>query len=180
MAEEAYVGKRVKQDTLDEAKSRLFSSDEKLFCVIRGIAYRNFESRRGRKMRRRASGLLLITSKRVMFYVEKIFGRYDQLVFPYDQISSVYCHKGMIGDELELQVASDKVTIHAVPKGDGDIAAQNIRDMVGTMKSQLSSPVAVPQTDIIDQIEKLGKLKEKGLITEDEFKRKKNELLKRL
>ena len=180
MAEEAYVGRGVKQGTLDEAKSRLFASDEKLFCVIKGAAYRDFESRRGRKMRRRASGLLLITSKRAMFYVEKLFGRYDQLVFPYDQISSVYCHKGIIGDELELQVASDKVTIHAVPKGDGDIAAQNIRDMVATMKAQSSLAVAVPQIDIAGQIEKLGKLKEKGLITEEEFERKKNELLKRL
>jgi len=180
MVEEAYVGKGVKQDTLDQAKSRLFSSDEKLFCVIRGIAYRNVESRRGRKMRERASGLLLITSKRAMFYVEKIFGRYHQHVFPYDQISSVYCHKGMIGDELELQIASEKVTIHAVPKGDGDIAAQNIRDMVATMKAQPLLAVAAPQTDIADQIEKLGKLKEKGLITKEEFEQKKNELLKRL
>ncbi|MBX5328651.1 hypothetical protein HM003_04780 [Candidatus Bathyarchaeota archaeon A05DMB-5] len=31
-----------------------------------------------------------------------------------------------------------------------------------------------------DQIEKLAKLKEKGLITEEEFQRKKDELLKRL
>jgi hypothetical protein len=40
--------------------------------------------------------------------------------------------------------------------------------------------VAAPQTDIADQIEKLAKLKEKGLITEEEFQRKKDELLKRL
>ncbi|RLI14868.1 hypothetical protein DRO41_05060, partial [Candidatus Bathyarchaeota archaeon] len=99
---------------------------------------------------------------------------------PYDQISSVNCHKGIIGDELQLQVASDNVTIHAIPKGDGDIAAQNIRDLIATMKAQPSIAVTAPQTDIVDQIEKLGKLKEKGLITEEEFERKKNELLKRL
>jgi hypothetical protein len=179
MSGEAYIGKGVDQGALDEAKKRLFSSDEKLFCAIKGVAYK-IEKRRAREYQSRKSGLFLITNKRAMFYASLIFGRYDQLVFPYDQISSVNCHKGMIGDELQLQVASDNVAIHAIPKGDGDIAAQNIRDLVATMKAQPSMAVTVPQTDIADQIEKLGKLKEKGLITNEEFERKKSELLKRL
>ena len=179
MSGEAYIGKGVDQGALDEAKKRLFSSDEKLFCAIRGVAYK-VEKRRAREYQSRKSGLFLITNKRAMFYASLVFGRYDQLIFPYDQISSVNCHKGMIGDELQLQVASDNVAIHAIPKGDGDIAAQNIRDLVATMKAQPSMAVTVPQIDIADQIEKLGKLKEKGLITNEEFERKKNELLKRL
>jgi hypothetical protein len=40
--------------------------------------------------------------------------------------------------------------------------------------------VAGPQFDIFDEIEKLGKLEEKGLITNEEFETKKKELLKRL
>jgi hypothetical protein len=179
MAQEAYVGKGVNQGTLEEAKERLFGSDEELFCVIKGTAYREQKLRR-KEYQMREGGLLLITSKRVMFYAKKIFGRFSQLVFPYDQISSVRCHKGIIGDELHLQVASDDVVIHAIPKGDGDVAAQNIRDLVATMKAQPALTVAAPQTDIAGQIEKLGKLKEKGLITEEEFERKKTELLKRL
>jgi len=179
MSGEAYIVKGVDQRTLDEAKQRCFAADEKLFCVIKGVSYK-IEKRRAREYQSRKSGLLLITNKRAMFYSPQIFGRYDQLVFPYDQISSVNCHKGMIGDELQLQVASDNVAIHAIPKGDGDIAAQNIRDLIATMKAQPSIAVAVPQTDIADQIEKLAKLKEKGLITEEEFQRKKDELLKRL
>lgn len=179
MSEEAYIGKGVDQRTLDEAKRRCFASDEMLFCVIKGVAYK-IKKIRAREHQERKSGLLLITNKRAMFYAPLIFGRYDHLVFPYDQISSVDCHKGLIGDELHLQVASDSVAIHAIPKGDGDIAAQNIRDLIATMKAQPSIAVAVPQTDIADQIEKLAKLKEKGLITEEEFQRKKDELLKRL
>jgi len=182
MSGEAHIGHGVNQETLERAKQRIFGSDEKLFSVIKGVAYRveSRHARRARARETRSSGLLLITSKRVVFYSESIFNRYDQLVFPYDQISSVQCHKGMIGDELQLQVASDNVAIHAIPKGDGDIAAQNIRDLVATMKAHPSIAVAAPQTDIADQIEKLGKLKEKGLITNEEFEAKKNELLKRL
>lgn len=179
----AFIGKGVNQGNLDEAKKRLFGSDEKLFCVVHGTAVRVEHHARGRDDVRRLNGLLLITSKRAMFYATMMFGRYDQIVFPYDQISSVYCHKGMIGDELQLQVASDRVTIHNIPKGEGDVAAQNIRDMVGTMKAQPTASVVVsaaPQIDIADQIEKLGKLREKGLITNEEFERKRSELLSRL
>lgn len=183
MSDEAHIGQGVKPDTLAQAKQRIFSSDEKLFCVIKGVAHR-IDPRLRRAVHTRTSGLLLITSKRIVFYSEGMFSRFDQLVFPYDQVSSVQCHKGMIGDELQLQVASDNVQIHAIPKGDGDIAAQNIRDLVATMKTQpsmaVAASVAAPETDILAQIEKLGKLKEKGLITDEEFDRKKNELLKRL
>jgi len=179
ITEDAYVGKGVNQNTLEEVKERLFSSDEKLFCVIKGVAYK-IEKRRGRDHQVRRSGLFLITNKRAMFYASLLFGRYDQIVYPYDQITSVNCHKGLVGDRLELQVGSDNVVIHAIPKGDGDIAAQNLRDLIATMKTQPLTAVAAPQGDIAEQIEKLAKLKEKGLITEEEFERKKKELLERL
>lgn len=51
------------------------------------------------------------------------------------------------------------------------------------MKAQPLMPMAIPsapQTDIAEQIEKLGKLKEKGLISDEEFERMKKELLKKL
>ncbi|MGB9597541.1 MAG: PH domain-containing protein [Candidatus Poribacteria bacterium] len=177
----AYIGKGVDQRALDEAKQRCFASDENLFCVIKGVAYK--DERKGRREYSvRRSGLLLITSKRAMFYCSMMFGRYDQIIFPYDQISSVTSYKGMFGDELHLMVGANEMVIHNIPKGDGDIAAKNIRDLIATMKAQPIVAVAAqaPQTDIVDQIEKLAKLKEKGLITEEEFERKKNELLKRL
>jgi hypothetical protein len=124
------------------------------------------------------SGLLLITSKRVVFYVPKIFGRYEQFVLPYDQISSVACHKGLFGDRLDLTVASGFVEIDGIPKGDGDIAAKNIRDLIGTMKAQPTVVATVaPQTDIAAQIEKLNTLMKKGAITKEEFEKMKKKLL---
>jgi len=42
------------------------------------------------------------------------------------------------------------------------------------------SAPAAPQADVLAQIEKLSELKEKGILTEDEFKAKKDELLARL
>ena len=182
MAEAAYVGKGINSKTLEEAKQRIFASDEKLFCVIKGVAYK--DERKGRRRYSvRRKGLLLITSKRAVFYCAMMFGRYDQIVFPYDQISSVTSYKGMFGDELHLTVGASEIVIHGIPKGDGDIAAQNIRDLIATMKTQPLMPAAIqsaPQIDIAEQIEKLGKLKEKGLISDEEFERMKKELLKKM
>jgi len=182
MSEAAYIGKGIDSKKLEEAKQRIFASDEKLFCVIKGVAYK--DERKGRRhysVKRR--GLFLITSKRAVFYCPMIFGRYDQIVIPYDQISSVTSYKGMFGDELHLTVGANEMVIHNIPKGDGDIAAQNIRDLIATMKAQPLAPTVTPppsQIDIADQIEKLSKLKEKGLISDEEFERMKKELLKKL
>jgi len=53
---------------------------------------------------------------------------------------------------------------------------QLIRDKVAESKASVSV-AAPPQIDIVAQIEKLGVLKEKGLITNEEFEKKKEELL---
>lgn len=173
--EEAYIGKRVRENLLNEAKSRLFDPDENLACVIRGLLGSPESG-----LLSKQSGLLLITSKRVMFYVPKIFGGAEQLVFPYDQISNVNLYKSFVIDKLEFTVGSNKMLLDSVAKGDADVAGQIIVDMVATLKAQSSVVAPVPQLDIADQIEKLGRLREKGLLTDEEFERKKNELLERL
>lgn len=48
------------------------------------------------------------------------------------------------------------------------------------MKSQDLMPFRSRQVDITDQILKLGKLKEMGIITEQEFESKKKDLLAKL
>jgi len=177
MSGEAYIGKAVGQGTLNAAKSSLLESDEELACVIRGLLS-------GSELGSRKSGLLLITNKRVLFYQPKVFGGSEYTVFPYDQISAVNSRRSFVMDKLEMTVGSDCILMESVRKGDGSIAVQAIREMAdraAALKAQSSAVAgAPPQVDIADQIEKLGKLKEKGLLTEEEFEQKKKELLERL
>lgn len=180
MGEAFYLGRKVNEKTLVEAKSRVIDPDEELFCVIKGRLTRGVR-KRGEKGEY-AKGLLFLTDKRVIFYVKQLlFGRYEELVFPYEQINSVYSKKGIMGDRVDIAAISDAVTIEYIPKGDGKIVVGKIREMMDTAKKpQIIVQSTAPTVDIPDQIEKLANLKDKGVLSEEEFERKKTELLEKL
>jgi len=165
MSSEAYIGQRVKLTNVDYAKSTVFEPGEKLVCAIHG------------NVDKTKTGILFVTDKRVIFHYRGVLSGYKCLIFPYDQITAVNCISRFIIDKLELRVGSYDILLDSVPKGDGSVAAQIILDMRNYVSRSNAQP---SQVDIADQIEKLGKLREKGLITEEDFVRKKDELLKRL
>jgi len=58
---------------------------------------------------------------------------------------------------------------------------ESIQDVFSRVKNEFQNTnkiTALPKTDDLDQLEKLHSLKEKGIITEDEFNAKKKEILK--
>lgn len=181
MNQNYYLGTKVGQESLDRAKSDVLTSDENLLGVIRGVLYRTVISKRRKRNKQRASarGLLLLTNQRVIFYIPLVLGRFNQIVVPYAQIDTVSSRHGMIGDQLTIHASTQNVDVRSIPKGDGEHMVQLIRDRIAKSKSSVST-AAPPQIDIIDQIEKLGALKEKGLITNEEFENKKEELLRKM
>jgi hypothetical protein len=186
-----YLGLKVKENKLVEAKSRIIDPDEEIHCVIRGRIKARGGIRvdgwgkpiRGNKNPALVppAGLLFVTNKRVIFYFKSGFGRWNQVFFPYKQLNSISHHKGMIGDGIKIYSMSDSIEIGSIPEGDGIIAIEQVKTLMEQMKAQEVNGVAAePSVDVIEQIEKLGTLREKGLITEEEFNNKKAELLERL
>lgn len=183
-----YFGKKVKEKKLIQAKSRVINPDEDIICVIRGrIKARGGIQLGGYGKAKKSSidippaGLLFITNKRVIFYYKVGLGRWDQVFFPYKQLNSISHHKGIVGDGIKIHAMSDNISIGYIPEGDGIIAVEYVTDLMKEMKIQKVEVVSSESSiDIMDQIEKLGNLKEKGLITEEEFSSKKAELLERL
>lgn len=180
MGEAFYLGRKVNEKKLVEAKSRVIDADEEIFCVIKGRLTRGVRKRGERG--EYAKGLLFLTNKRIIFYVKQLlFGRYEEIVFPYGQINSVYSKKGVIGDRVDIAAISDAVTIDYIPKGDGKIVVGKIREMMEMMKKpQVVVQNTAPTVDIADQIEKLANLKDRGILSEEEFEHKKTELLEKL
>jgi len=117
--------------------------------------------------------------------------------FPYDHITSLDCEKGMMMDgRLVVSVAGRYAerqgmltnkpyrAENAVAFAGGSykkfqIAMNKIRDLIEQYKRprgrQVSEGASIP-----DQIKKLADLKESGILTTDEFERKKQELLERI
>lgn len=87
-------------------------------------------------------------------------------------------HTGKPAEELteqELEAAMDELGIKEEELTDQDMAAINA-EAVG--ESTPTSPTAAPaQPDYITQLERLADLRDKGIITDDEFQAKKRQLL---
>ncbi len=177
--ESFYLGRKVNEKKFVVAKSRVLDQDEELLSVIKGRLTRGVR-KRGEKGEY-IPGLFFITDKRVICYAKQMLGRFVELIFPYEQINSVYIKKGIIGDRVDIIAISDAITIDYIPKGDGKIIVQKIRKMMDLAKKpQVLVQSAAPTVDIADQIEKLASLKDKGILSEEEFERKKKELLEKL
>ena len=183
-----YLGMKVKEKKLVEAKSRVLYPDEEIHCVIRGrikarggINLGSYGKPKKKPLEVPPAGLLFVTNKRVIFYYKIGLGRWEQVFFTYKHINSISHRKGLVGDGIDIHAMSDSITIGYIPEGDGIIAIEQVKSLMKQMKTQ-NTEAASSQTsvDIMDQIEKLGNLKEKGLITEEEFSSKKAELLERL
>ena len=120
---------------------------------------------------------------------------------PYDVITSVKLEKGLFSSTIRFEapalVGSKRLAmIHGIVSGETDnegiiqaIPKRKAEDLIQVIRSGMhgyhsSSEVHTPpahqptnSTSIADELIKLGKLKEQGLITEEEFGRLKKDLL---
>ena len=63
----------------------------------------------------------------------------------------------------------------------GQVLAQNLQQgLQGQPQPAAAAPVAIKPDDVMATLEKLGELKAKGILTQEEFDAKKVELLKKL
>jgi PH (Pleckstrin Homology) domain-containing protein/putative oligomerization/nucleic acid binding protein len=130
-------------------------------------------------------GLVVVTDRRVLFLSEGI-GRHKLEDFPYDKVTSVQSEKGMVNGGLKIFASGNAAVIEAMyPKERAPEIGDYVRSRLHKAPESVA-PVAesVPPdavtNDPMEQIRKLGELRDAGLITPDEFEQKKRELLERI
>lgn len=129
-------------------------------------------------------GNLVVTDKRIFFYGSvKFLGITNEEFeeFLYGNITSVQVHTGILTDSITIRSAGGERKIDLISKGMGNSAAVLIQENIQKNKNiQEAGTRKDDEINIIDKIEKLSGLKTKGIITEEEFAKKKQELLDRL
>ncbi|MCH8891637.1 MAG: PH domain-containing protein, partial [Myxococcales bacterium] len=111
------------------------------------------------------------------FYGKKLTG-FDAEEIPYANISSLEMGKGFMGYFISFFASGNKIKMKWIDKGDVAGLVDAVRSSRGRSSADAAS--TAPQADIPAQIEKLGKLRDQDLLTEDEFRDKKAELLQRM
>lgn len=124
-------------------------------------------------------GILISTDRRLIFIDKGIMYGLKVEDFPLNKITSIQYETGMLLGKVKIHTSSNVATIDNVEKGSARKFAEFVRDKlsqpIGQMSSQNSS---VP--NVLEQLEKLAKLKENGIITEEEFTEQKKKLLEKL
>lgn len=123
----------------------------------------------------RGVGLLALTDRRLLFFHR---GRLSQTIedFPIGRITSVQWHAGVLSGTITVYASGTKAEITNVHKDDGRELTERLRDRLVRLRPTPSPAV----DDVVEQIRRLGELRDAGLLTEEEFAGKKAELLRRL
>lgn len=126
-------------------------------------------------------GGLLVSTNRRLFFVDK--GLYGLQVedFPLDTISSIAYESHILSGAIVINTFGNSAAItNIVPKTYARIFAEFVRDKLWKLKNQSVQTNTKTEPNILEQIEKLGKLKESGILSEEEFAEQKKKLLHKL
>lgn len=120
------------------------------------------------------NGIFMATDQRLIFYAKKLTG-YDLEVFPYSTISSIEMGKNLMGHYIAFFASGNKASMKWINAGDVQFFVQSVKDRIGKKPDNYNGVV-----DAADQIRKFSELKDTGIITEEEFVTKKQELLSKM
>lgn len=126
-------------------------------------------------------GIIAATNQRIIFVGNS--AAYQLIVedFPYDQINSIQYNigGGIFRGAIEIFACGNWAHIQWVEEDLGKDFAEHARKKINEMKSSppVTAPAPAPPQDFITQLERLAKLKESGILTEQEFNEEKKKIL---
>ena len=124
------------------------------------------------------NGIFVATEKRIVFYAKKLFG-YDFESFPLKNISSIEKSKGFMGHSITFFASGNKAKMKWINDGNIDEFTKYVNCKIGYSEFE-SKTIVQTENNIPELIKKLAELKDQGILTEEEFHLKKNELLAKM
>ncbi len=124
-------------------------------------------------------GMVCLTTTRLLF-VDKGFmtASLNQVEYPISIIQAVSTKRSLGGETLAVTSAGQASEIKNLMHGQ----AEEIARQIHRLQSQPSAPAPTPASaeDPADTLQKLAKLRDQGIITDDEFAEKKRAILDRI
>jgi hypothetical protein len=123
-------------------------------------------------------GLVVLTSERLFFF-EKSLGSETVEEFGIGAISSIAVSKKMTGETLTIYASGNTAEVKSMMHGLGDAVARAFRNLKQLAGEAREKPAGSGE-DAITQLERLAALRDKGILSADEFEVKKADLLGRM
>lgn len=126
-------------------------------------------------------GILVSTNRRLVFIDKGLIYGLKVEDFPLDKISSIQYETGLLLAKVKIHTSGNIAVIDNVEKTSARQFAEFVRNYISQPKEQQTVFVQNnSEPSILDQIEKLAKLKENGIVSEEEFAEQKKKLLEKL
>lgn len=126
-------------------------------------------------------GIIILTTQRLVFFEKSLMGRETLEEFHLASVSSLSVKKGLGGEKLVVHASGHEYEIKRVMHGQIDGLMSRFRALKhGAGAAPAPAAEAASGIDPMTQIERLGELRTKGLISDEEYESKKQELLGRL
>lgn len=183
--------RNVPKKHLDTIMSEILIGEEELLVAVSGRVKEQSTKTKGRfgffdldsdKGGSVLTNYIIVTSTRVILWARGVLNSSIDS-FDYADISSVEQQKGIIFGALVLNIHGKKENFAEMNKEDAENIRIIIERKIRESRTQMHSAANIVnqvQIDPLDQLEKLGSLLEKGLITRDEFEKQKTILLGKL
>ena len=126
------------------------------------------------------TGIFIATETRLVFFAKKMFG-YDLESFPYSNISSIEMSKGFMGHSISFFGSGNKISMKWIQSQEEDVSkfVGFVRSNLGKSSNSDSNKVR-QQNDVPELIRMIAELHAQGILADQEFERKKQELLAKM
>lgn len=125
----------------------------------------------GIKVKNRTAGVTVVTNKRI-FFCSSILGNVESKQIRIQDIQSAD-YKSLLGmATIRIKGITDMIIIEATKK-----TAEEMIKKINQLQEKTNSSTKIKEISTADEILKFKKLLEQGIITQEEFERKKNQLL---
>jgi hypothetical protein len=100
----------------------------------------------------------------------------------FDQITSVQLGKGVFSSTIKLRAYGYQEDIEAIPKDKAEKIVEYINNVIKNISTTRStgSQQQPSSLSLADELSKLAKLKEQGILSEAEFTQMKQDLIKKM
>jgi hypothetical protein len=141
-----------------------------------------FQASRFKGHRLFTPNVIRVWPDRIEEYEHHAIRKKETRTISYQQVSEVSLSRGLVWSDISIESTGGKsIALEGVPKSDAERVKALLDDALAASKGGLSgAPTAAgltPAPDLADQLRKLAKLRDQGILTDEEFAAQKDKLL---
>jgi hypothetical protein len=127
-------------------------------------------------------GILVATNHRLIFLNKKFLGSLTLEEVAYNQINKIHFKKILFLGKIIVHTTNKRVAISNLTVPEGRKFVASIEEKIASLSDESTNETSTTQksnntSDTLSQLERLAELKEKGLLTDEEFNSQKNKIL---